>query len=291
MALELFANNAATTLNGGINNSVTTITVTSAAAFPSTGNFRIMVDSEIMLVTAVSTNDFTVTRGAESTSAASHLTGVAVTQVITKAGLGQTIQDNAYGLFYGMTPPDDSLFAWVNQQSGVTTQMTWGVNVNIPGISAGQNTCARVISAPATPYHIETYIEPVTLYKGDLGYGLIFRESGTGKLVMFLMQVSGGVLTCAVYKCASATAVTALYANTQFTLSKPPGSLRIGDNGTNLTFDFSPDLHNWWNLFSVSRTDYLAGGPNQVGHFGYPANAATPLLPCSYTVSHWKATA
>jgi hypothetical protein len=61
---ELFANNAATTLSAAITTAVaTTLTVTSATAFPSTGNFRVRVDSEIMLVTGVSGTTFTITQG------------------------------------------------------------------------------------------------------------------------------------------------------------------------------------------------------------------------------------
>ncbi len=94
MATEKFSNFGASTLNGGINNSVTTLIVTSAATFPSSGQFRILIGSEIMLVTAVSTNTFTVTRGVESTSAASHSNADAVTQILTAASLAQTINDN-----------------------------------------------------------------------------------------------------------------------------------------------------------------------------------------------------
>jgi hypothetical protein len=87
--MEQYANSATTTLNGAINNSTTSIVVTDASLFPSIGNFRILIDSEIMLVTSVSSNTFTVsTRGTiESTSAASHLNGAAVTQALTGQSL------------------------------------------------------------------------------------------------------------------------------------------------------------------------------------------------------------
>lgn len=91
---ELLANNASTTLNGGINNSTTSVVVTSATGFPVTGNFRVIVDSEIMLVTGVSGNTFTVTRGVESTGAVSHSSGANITHILTAAGLAQFIDDN-----------------------------------------------------------------------------------------------------------------------------------------------------------------------------------------------------
>lgn len=85
--MDKFANNVQTTLNGGINNSTTTAVITSATGFPASGNFRILIDDEILLVTARSGTTLTVTRGAESTTAASHADLAPVTMVLTKAGL------------------------------------------------------------------------------------------------------------------------------------------------------------------------------------------------------------
>lgn len=96
---EQFANLAKSTLNGAINTSVTTITVANGAIFPSSGNYRILVDNELMLVTARSGNNLTVTRGIESTTAASHLAGVNVALVFT-AALMQTLW-NSLSTFQG----------------------------------------------------------------------------------------------------------------------------------------------------------------------------------------------
>lgn len=93
ITLEQFVNNVATTLNGAINNSVTSITITSATGFPSTGNFRIVIDTEIMLVTARSGTTLTVSRGAEGTSAASHLDLADVTVILSRDALAAGIGD------------------------------------------------------------------------------------------------------------------------------------------------------------------------------------------------------
>lgn len=92
---EQFSNRAQTTLNGGISNVTETIVVTSASAFPATGNFRILIDSEIILVTSVAGNTFTCTagRGAESTTAAAHSNGATVTHVLTAGALDTGIDD------------------------------------------------------------------------------------------------------------------------------------------------------------------------------------------------------
>ncbi len=90
MAVEQYTNAAASTLHAGINSVVGSLTVNSAVGFPTQGNFRILIDTEILLVTAVAGNVFTVSRAAEayngSAVAAAHLAGAAVTHVLTAAG-------------------------------------------------------------------------------------------------------------------------------------------------------------------------------------------------------------
>lgn len=83
---ENIGNDFATTLNGGINAAVTSLVVVSSTGAPSP-NFRCVIESEIMVVTAVAGTTWTVTRGAESTAAATHADALTVAHVITKAGL------------------------------------------------------------------------------------------------------------------------------------------------------------------------------------------------------------
>ena len=67
----------ATTLNGDINDSVTTITLTSSTGFSAAGTVRI--GDELITYTGKSSNDLTgCTRGTNSTTAASHSSGTAV---------------------------------------------------------------------------------------------------------------------------------------------------------------------------------------------------------------------
>lgn len=85
MARERFANNITTTLNGAINAAVTALVVTSATGVPSP-KFRILIDTEIILVTAATTTNFsTIARAQEGTIAASHLDGATVTIIVTAA--------------------------------------------------------------------------------------------------------------------------------------------------------------------------------------------------------------
>lgn len=89
MAAEQFANNASTTLSVAITTTnETSISVTSATGFPALAQFRVLIDSELMVVTAgAGTTTWTVTRGAEGTTAATHPSGATVTHVLTAAAL------------------------------------------------------------------------------------------------------------------------------------------------------------------------------------------------------------
>jgi hypothetical protein len=76
------ASAASTTVSSSLAPSATSMSVASAAAFPATAEFRVQVDSEILLVTAgAGTTTWTVTRAADGTTAATHNAGAAVTLV------------------------------------------------------------------------------------------------------------------------------------------------------------------------------------------------------------------
>lgn len=93
---EQFTNRAETTLNGAIDDNDTSLVVTSATGFPTSGDFRIVIDSrtateEILTVTAVSGTTFTVTRATEAIAgvqtAFSHSDGATVKHVLTAGAL------------------------------------------------------------------------------------------------------------------------------------------------------------------------------------------------------------
>src|SRR3954464_10225611 len=86
--MEQFANRSTTTLSSGINNVTTTIPVVDFTTFPGSTPFRIIIDSEVMLVTAgAGSNTWTAIRGYEGTSAVSHSSGAIVKHTLTAGGL------------------------------------------------------------------------------------------------------------------------------------------------------------------------------------------------------------
>ena len=79
-----------TTLNGAINASTTTIVLTNASQFPNTGTNFVLIGTEMIQYTGISSNTLTgVTRGARGTTAASHSDGVTVTDASDYAAWNQ----------------------------------------------------------------------------------------------------------------------------------------------------------------------------------------------------------
>ncbi|HEY4364474.1 MAG TPA: hypothetical protein VGN17_26145 [Bryobacteraceae bacterium] len=221
MANEQYVNDPGTTLNGSINNSVTSLTASSSIGYPSGGNFRILIDSEIMIVTAVSGTTWTVTRGAEGTTAASHTSGATINSILT-AGALDAIRSNLSGMAaYSSLPgsglkagdrfvPTDSDSNYEYLYDGSAWQPFLRINqhVNQPPTASnwtGLNQGSAVLtdltggglqfktrtdttiagfyrSAPSTPYTI-------TIGFTGLGvgptFGMFFYDSGSGKLVLF----------------------------------------------------------------------------------------------------------
>lgn len=98
---EQFANNAQTTLGVALGPAETTVDVSSAAGFPSLAPFRILIDSELMTVTAgAGTTSWVVTRGIEGTTPAAHNAGAVVSHIITAGALADLVDlvENAASL-------------------------------------------------------------------------------------------------------------------------------------------------------------------------------------------------
>jgi hypothetical protein len=77
-----------TTLNGAVDNAVTTIIVADGASIPAGVNLAIRIDSEEMVVNSKTGNTLTVTRGANATTAAAHASGAGVNLAFDQRGTG-----------------------------------------------------------------------------------------------------------------------------------------------------------------------------------------------------------
>jgi hypothetical protein len=143
MATEKFANNPVTTLNGGVSAIDTSVIVTDATPFPVTAQFRLKVESELMLITGVAGNTFTATRGIEGTIAADHSSGVLATHILTAGSLDLLVQT------------DDPRLSDDRTASGIRTATTVVVTSGATAPSNGQvltasSSTAAVWATPST---------------------------------------------------------------------------------------------------------------------------------------------
>ena len=103
-----FANNAQTTLTAAISSTgATTMQVASAAGFP-TEPFLVVIDSEIIRVTSTAggSTAWTIQRGQEGTTAATHGNSSTVSQLITKDSFLSTFELQSANLRLSMDPVD-----------------------------------------------------------------------------------------------------------------------------------------------------------------------------------------
>jgi hypothetical protein len=98
-AVEQFSNNPSTTLtnSGGISSSATSLTVASGGPFPSSGTFRIIIDGEIIQVTAVSGTTWTIVRGDGGSIAATHAQGANIYGILTAEALNSAVTVQSAG--------------------------------------------------------------------------------------------------------------------------------------------------------------------------------------------------
>ena len=142
--------NAVTTVSGSVTASAPTLAVSSAAGFPTTGEFRVTIDSEVLMVTAgAGTTTWTVERGADGTSPAVHNAGavVTLTELVALASCS-----GGGSPCTSLVPTKTSTGADGNNYR-VDTFMTW------TQVTSGDGTAGRavkkltvVVRDPASPY-------------------------------------------------------------------------------------------------------------------------------------------
>lgn len=221
---EQFANLAQTSLASSITATQTTFNVVSAALFPSTGNFRIVVQSfdpitgnaisqpEIMLVTAVSGNQFTVQRAAETSGffpAIAFASGATVANILTAAVM------NALESGTGVSS--------LNTLTGAIT-LAAGTNTTITP-SGNTLTISSTGSGGGTPGGTSGQIQ----YNNAGSFGGFGTYSGTtvalGTVTLSTAEIISPIITT------SATSFTASQTGDQFGGSSFVLQNRVGLNG------------------------------------------------------------
>jgi hypothetical protein len=303
---EQYVNTGRTTLNGGINDSQTSLSVTDGAVFPSTGNFRLKIDDEIVLCTERAGDTLTVIRGAENTTAAEHLNGAAITQVLTAGGLSRGCKDNDHFWDNPNRPPlarivgaggealTTSSFSWVNQGSATVSDEN-GTIVMVAPPASGENVRAQVIDAPTPSYSIIAALQACMLGEGSGNFGICFRQSTSNKLYGLALSFgSTDPFNLAVYRFTSPTVFdSSLFARRKMLLRGDYIWFKLTDNGTNLIFYYSFDGMNWLQVASEGRGAFMtlnAGvtGPDQIGW--YINNQGSTNYKAIARLCHWSYT-
>ncbi|HWB08628.1 MAG TPA: hypothetical protein VG826_05365 [Pirellulales bacterium] len=278
---EQFSNNAQTTLSAAITSTgATSLTVASATAFPG-AQFRILIDSEIMLVTAVSGTTFTVARGQEGTTAATHSSGANVAHILTKGSTQRFMRDNVAFADDSNRPP----FALLDASGNILTSASFTtINGTLATItdeasgpisiaktklsSGGEDVTFLARSAPSTPYQIYAAMEGAMLDPTEYsGFGIGFRESSSGKMTLLVLSMNGGSVfpQMAIYNFNSATSFNAALVSRFACYLPSPKWFSIKDDGTNVYFYASHNGIQWIQVGSASRTSWMTTGPDQIG--------------------------
>jgi len=323
MAYEQFANGGLSALDAGIDDSVTSLTVKSAVGFPTGGNFRIVIDSEIMLVTDVQGKTFTVTRAQEGSSAASHDADAAVFHVLTAGSLAQRdIEQFATGLITArdaagqsgrlylpteglvgqdngslwdmmplsrMTPPASADFSWVNQGTATVADSKGMMILSTPNVASGENVRCLVKAAPGTPYEFTIAmlaLSPTyTSASAMAQYGICWRESGSGKLLLFGPGMASYPTTFNYTQMTNPTTVSSNITQ----VSMPAQGLvwiRFSDDGSNRLVKISMDGFNFEPIAAAQgRTTFVTA--DQVGVFANSWKTAN-VLPRIISFLHWR---
>jgi len=220
-------------LNGGIDNSTTSVVVTDGSVFPAVGNFRIKIDDELFVVTARSTNTLTVaTRPAESTTAASHNNLAVVTHILTAGSYYQTVADNvradviadrqaaakagrlwiptngnrisrdtgaawnSYGPIFKLTetPAVAADFTWRNQGSTTAVDQGGSIYIEVANVTTTSIHTLWKNAPGSTPYHIIACFRATgSLNTALYQFGLSFLEASSNKIYLFGFRFGASV--------------------------------------------------------------------------------------------------
>lgn len=320
--MQKYQNFANGVLNGAINNSVTSIVVVDGSKFPSTGDFYVAVEDEVMKITARTSNTLTAVRGQGGTTAASHASGAALTWIMAAETIegfrrdwtdfGSTLGSFTPGLEGRIVVPDDLPYIAYDdgtsfQCYGPLRRMTpppvlsnWTlVNAttthfgDYPGAigcvantTAGQDAKIIVVSPPATPYTVEC-----RLFGGqDIRYhaaGLLLRSSADGKFHGIQRVIGGSVAPyIEIVKFTNPTTYNSSNNSVDcWDFYPPPTWFQIYNDGTNLTFRFSNNGYVWRDLQTLAKTHWLT---NTINGIGIWCNATNNFENAYAIMPHWK---
>jgi hypothetical protein len=193
-----------------------------------------------------------------------------------------------WGPVWPVVEPISANFAGINMGAATLDTTRGGIYLFAPA-NAATNMRVQKMAAPATPYTITAAFLPA--WAPDAGtfptMGLVFRESSTGKLVSLGYQLSTTprlVPSKWTSPTVFSTAYTPLWDGIGNMRTGPLVWLQITDTGTNLLFSASNSGRLFYTQYTISRTDWMAGGPNEVGFY---VNSNQATYDSALWLLHW----
>ena len=296
---EQYSNDAVTTLASTIDSSVTSLTVDSATNFPTVGNFRLLIGSELMLVTSVSGAVFTVVRGIENTVALGHTAGDQVVLIVSTESFARLVADHV-PMFGVETVPgplnsltdtsgvsvDSTDFSWTNQGSATVVDHP-GAMLFSPPTGTGENLRILTKAEPSTPYRIYAALNMNNqVGSGATHGGLCFRESGTGKVKSIAMNTqtsSPNGLNIANYT--NPTTFSSWDIETPWSWSPYLTWLYLDNDGTDISFGVSSNGLAFIEYFSEAKATFFTTAPDEVGFY---MNVNNANIAPSMLIYHWS---
>jgi hypothetical protein len=276
MRRELLENNALTTISGAITAVATTVNVADGSGFPAEGDYRIIVNDEIMLVTARSTNTLTVERGVEGTTGAIQAGGTSVRMILTAGGLTKWMDDvsggasdrNPFRLLNDGTTIISSGFTWVNQSTTtVIDETSGGLTITAAPSVGGDSLRILKVAAPSAPWILTAHCLFGPGYSTGASaavMGICAREAATGKLQLNAHRI-GQTASSWQFTNETTDATTSLGADR--THLSGDIWLRLEDNNTDMISYISMDGINWWETGRETRGTFPTTAMDEVGLF------------------------
>ena len=169
-------------------------------------------------------------------------------------------------------PVPSTGWTWVGQGNAT---VVYANNIGYMQSQDGAVLHVQYRTAPATPYSVTAGFTKKWLWNSDAAtYSLLVRESTTGKMITILAAHTAtlGNSQIEITKWTNvATSSDDYYSDysglwNQTVLYSQYTWLRITDDGSSLSFWYSLDGYNFTQIStSVSRTDWMASGPDQIG--------------------------
>jgi hypothetical protein len=299
-----YTNDYSSTLSSGYTAGATSLILASVTGLPVSGRYFILkCENEYFLCTSYSGTTLTVVGAQAGSAAANHASAAAITgcwilpsvldgiredqsQVGTfanlptggmKRGDRYKCTDSCTDLFYTgsvwspfilgvpVILPNSASFAWTNQSGASVSSITGPLVITIPNANSGAVILDKAL--PSTPYTITVGMK----YLGESTYGIILRDSSSGKFVWIRFTPNGvsGPAVIFLDKWNSATSENSLYfgpINISASMTDVVYFRFVDSAGTRAIY-VSTDGFNFMKVHSIGNTDFMT--PNRVGFAAY----------------------